>query len=578
MGDMPSQKGRSSGSGSYSRSHGRERRLEEEAAARAHVGRVLDGRWEVGGRIGSGGMASVHRGMDRRLERPVAVKILHPHIAESAEARERLAREARAIAQLKHESIIEVYDVDISQPDLTWLVTELVEGSTLRRFLERTGPMLPEVAVLAVREVARALRAAHERGIIHRDVKPDNILVGANGRPKLSDFGIAKVMAEAGMTATGNLVGSPSYMSPEQAEGLTVDARTDIFSLGVVLYRLVTGTLPFKGGTPLETIRKVAVTEYKDPSEVNPICVGAIPRIIRRCLARAPDQRPASMTEVVEALGQVVRDAELEGAEELLPKYFEDPSAVEAELRPKLAVRLEERGQALLQRGEEARGLDCLARAAALDERGTTDLVRQLSRARRGGRHRWALIAGLATTGFILLAGFGFWRSEAPLPAPVASVAEAPPPPAPPRNEAATTEAQPAREPPAAALGAAEPEPRRTALKAKAPAAKAAPWRQPRRRPRSSPPPRPAMTPAPEPAAPEAEPGVLHVGTSKWVDIWMDGERLGRAPERSRYTVTAGRHRLEARKPGSACAPFQRQIEIEPGRTTRIRVQLDCPD
>jgi serine/threonine protein kinase len=180
------------------------------------VGRLLGERWEVGQRIGLGGMASVHYGTDHRLGRAVAIKILHPHVAENPDSRARLAREARAIAQLKHENVIEVYDYSIDDPDCTWLVTELIEGASLRQILDRIEKPMPEVAAMIVAEVLRALRAAHSTGVVHRDVKPDNILVGKEGRPKLSDFGIAQVMNEQRMTITGNLVGSPSYMSPEQ--------------------------------------------------------------------------------------------------------------------------------------------------------------------------------------------------------------------------------------------------------------------------------------------------------------------------------------------------------------------------
>ncbi|MCA9553365.1 MAG: serine/threonine protein kinase [Myxococcales bacterium] len=275
------------------------------------MGRVLGERWQVHEKIGTGGMASVHLGVDLRLGRKVACKILHPHVAENPDARERLAREARAIAQLKHENVIEVYDYAIDDPECTWLVTELIEGCSLRQFLDRSAKPMPEVAVMITTEVVKALRAAHAVGVIHRDVKPDNILVGVEGRPKLSDFGIAKVLSESRMTTTGNLVGSPSYMSPEQSDGLHTDHRTDLFSIGIVLYRLVTGTLPFRGGTPIETIRRVSACEYVDPTELAPECAGAVAGIIRRALTRELNGRYQSAEEMLADLMKKLRREKL---------------------------------------------------------------------------------------------------------------------------------------------------------------------------------------------------------------------------------------------------------------------------
>ena len=373
-----------------------------------HIGRVLGARWLVGERIGTGGMATVHAGTDLRLDRPVACKILHAHVAESPEARERLAREARAIAQLEHENVIRVYDYASDDPECTWLVTELVEGGSLRQILDRHDRPLPEVGVMVVTEVARALRAAHAVGVIHRDVKPDNILVGKEGRPKLSDFGIAKVLNESRMTLTGNLVGSPSYMSPEQADGLHTDHRTDLFSAGILLYRMVTGTLPFRGTTPIETIRRVSRGEYQDPVELAPECAGPIAGIIRRALSVSLDDRYQSADELLRDLGRVLQDAGLSATWEELPRFFADPAPYQAGLAPRLARTYEARGKALLEEGDEGRAVDCFNRALSLGtgDHHTLDLVRALSKRRGGGRVRrliWA--SGLAAGAVLVIAG-----------------------------------------------------------------------------------------------------------------------------------------------------------------------------
>jgi serine/threonine-protein kinase len=544
------------------------------------VGRVLADRWEVGARIGVGGMASVHTGHDRRLERAVAIKILHHHVAESSDARERLAREARAIAQLKHENVIEVYDYSIDDPDCTWLVTELIDGYSLRQFLDRNEPPPPEVATMIVTEVVRALKAAHAVGVVHRDVKPDNILIGrVEGRPKLSDFGIAKVVSESPMTITGNLVGSPSYMSPEQADGQHTDHRTDLYSAGIVLYRLVTGTLPFRGLTPMDTIRKVSVGQYTDPVELQPGCPGSIAAIIRRALTQKIEERYQSAEEMLSDLGRVLTDAGLTATWEELPKYFQNPQGYWDLLKPRLARELEARGKALLDAGQEGRAVDCFNRAISLGEgsQNTFDLVRELSKRRSSGRVRrfvWATAlaaGGLASITGVLLVTDLF--SSSPPPPPVLASE-------PPRLEvqkaALSQPPPPELETPMPAAPAVEVE--EESMPELAPKRKKAPAKKKRK---AAPPPEPMPEPEVEPKAeaPEEKPlyGTLQVGSDKWVDVYVDGERVGRAPDRTQYPLPPGEHRLRAEKPNSNCLPFERTFTISPGETTRVRLKVVCP-
>ncbi len=550
-----------------------------------HVGRVLGDRWEVGARIGVGGMASVHAAHDRRLERPVAIKILHHHVAESADARERLAREARAIAQLKHENVIEVYDYSIDDPDCTWLVTELIEGYSLRQFLDRSETPPPEVAVMIVAEVVRALKAAHAVGVVHRDVKPDNILIGrCEGRPKLSDFGIAKVVSESPMTITGNLVGSPSYMSPEQADGQHTDHRTDLYSTGTLLYRLVTGTLPFRGLTPMDTIRKVSTGQYIDPMELLPGCPSTIAAIIRKALTPKIDERYQSAEEMLADLGQVLQDAGLSATWDELPKFFAQPAAYWDLLKPRLARDLEARGKALLEAGQESRAVDCFNRAIALGDgsQNTFDLVRQLSKRRNAGRVRrfvWATAlaaGGIAMITAVLLVT-DLLSSSPSNPPPPAMASE--PPPAPPievERAKLAPDVQPVLEDPMPEA------PEAKAIDAKASRTEKAESprrRMPRRAKKRSAPP-----PAPEPVEkdpPKDQPktlyGTLQVGSDKWVDVYVDGNRVGRAPDRTQYPLTPGEHRLRAEKPNSNCLPFERAFTISAGETTRVRLKVVCP-
>lgn len=549
-----------------------------EKSAPSFEGRLLGGRWEVGRRIGAGGMATVHAGQDQRLGRPVACKILHPHIADSPEARERLAREARAIAQLKHENVIEVYDYAADDPECTWLITELIEGGTLRQFFERHSRPMPEIAVMIVTEVLRALGAAHAVGVIHRDVKPDNVLVGKDGRPKLSDFGIAKVLNEAKMTMTGNLVGSPSYMSPEQADGLHTDHRTDLYSAGILLYRLVTGTLPFRGSTPLETIRLVSRGDYTDPVELAPESSGAVAGIIRRALTLEIDERYQTAEEMLADLAIVLQDTGLSATWEELPKYFKDPTNYEAELRPKLAKELEVRGKALLDAGEEGRAVDCFNRALALGEgsQRTADVVQQLSRRRKRGKlRRIVWTGGVAVGAAAIIAAAVVLVDLGSGPPPSPAVAAEPEPIEPkktPPSEPAEAEPAPAEK--LAAVKAPEPEPElEPAPKTVEPEPEPEPARKrPTRRPS-----KPAKKKPVVEKAPAAKYGTLHVGSRVWgVDVIVDGKKLGTLPKKNTYPLPPGTYRVRAVKPDSDCLPFERTVTIRPGEKTKLKLNVIC--
>lgn len=562
-----------------------------------HVGRVLGDRWQVGDRIGMGGMASVHRGVDLRLGRPVAIKILHPHVAENVEARTRLAREARAIAQLKHENVIEVYDYSSDDPDCTWLVTELVEGVTLRGLLDKRGKVMPEIAAIITAEVLRALRVAHSVGVIHRDVKPDNVLVGRDGRPKLSDFGIAQIVDEQRMTVTGNLVGSPSYMSPEQAEGRRTDHRTDLFSAGIMLYRMVCGQLPFAGANAIETLRKVAAVIYLDPMEVEPSCPGSVAAVIRRALAPAIEARYQSADEMLADLSAVGQEAGFATPVEELQRYFEDPEAFEVAVGPQVARALFSRGKTLLQKGEEARALDCFTRARALgvsDEQ-SLDLVRVLSERRDRSRSRRvvlsaslaAVLVGIIGGGLFASGSWGFLDGAAetpPAPAPVvdaakvaAPIAEVPAPaapaPAPAKIEESpvVVDAVPAAAPAAKVeapaddrtSSSAKKKRRENTVKKEEPKAEVA----------APPAPPPPVVEAPKPAEPER--GTLRLGLKGWADIYVNGVKLGRAPDQNNFTLPAGTYQLRAVNP--MCEPLEREITIVAGETTRERLSIECP-
>ncbi|MBM4363559.1 MAG: serine/threonine protein kinase, partial [Deltaproteobacteria bacterium] len=216
-------------------------------------------KYELLERIGTGGMAMVYRARDRRLGREVAVKLIHPHLRESAEVAARFVSEARAVARLRHPNVVEVFDVSDADEPERYLVVELVRGVTLRTLLSKHRALPPELGAAIGLELVAALEHAHAEGIVHRDVKPENVLIdlagarsgpapteprGRRPRVKLTDFGIAKLLDAQGVTSTGQVLGSPAHMAPEQIEGGDVGPRADVFALGVLLYECMVGGLP----------------------------------------------------------------------------------------------------------------------------------------------------------------------------------------------------------------------------------------------------------------------------------------------------------------------------------------------
>jgi len=253
-------------------------------------------RYEIVKELGRGGQAAVYAARDTELGRPVALKVLLPG-SRSAEAAERLAREAKAAAKLEHPGIVSVYDVGEFR-GRQYLAMELVEGRTLSEAVPPDGMDPPEAArILAA--VADAVHCAHEQGIVHRDVKPSNILLGPDGTPKLTDFGFAlDEEAQARLTHTGELTGTPSYMSPEQAQGADLDARSDVYSLGAVFYEMLTGRPPFTAETALALLDKIVNEPPERPSRLNSDVPVEAETICLKCLAKEPRRRYASAAEL----------------------------------------------------------------------------------------------------------------------------------------------------------------------------------------------------------------------------------------------------------------------------------------
>jgi serine/threonine-protein kinase len=263
--------------------------------------KVLNSRYELEQKIGEGGMARVYRGRDLRLNRRVAVKVLHSHYASDANFLSRFHHEAQAAANLHHPNIVDVFDVGQDR-DIHYIVMEYVSGSDLKSEILKQGPLPIDRAIAIGVAVAEGLEAAHRVGMVHRDIKPQNIILGEDGQVKITDFGIAKSALSTAMTETGITFGTADYISPEQAKGLAATPRSDIYSLGITLYEALTGRLPFVGDNSIA----VALQHVgEDPAPLrmyNPRIPPQIEAIVLRALAKDPDQRPASARDLARLL------------------------------------------------------------------------------------------------------------------------------------------------------------------------------------------------------------------------------------------------------------------------------------
>src|SRR5271165_1775112 len=258
------------------------------------LGTLIGGRYRLEAQIGRGGMSSVYRAFDIVLERPVAIKLMHREIAADSDQLERFRREARSVAQLNHPHVVTVIDAgeepstDEEPPGegTPYIVLEYVEGDTLKDMIRREGPLeIPQAIAYAI-EIARALGAAHEHQIVHRDVKPHNILVSAEGGAKITDFGIARTLSEEGLTMAGRVLGTTDYVSPEQALGEPVTGQSDLYSLGVVLYEMLSGDVPFHGESPVAVAMKHVREEVPDVQTLRPEVSAATASVLDRALAK----------------------------------------------------------------------------------------------------------------------------------------------------------------------------------------------------------------------------------------------------------------------------------------------------
>ncbi len=282
------------------------------------LGTVIGGRYRLDAEIGRGGMSTVYRAFDTVLERPVAIKLMHREIAADSDQLERFRREARSVAQLNHPHVVTVIDAG-EEPssdgdgagaedarETPYIVLEYVDGETLKDVIRREGPLdIPQAIAYAI-EIARALGAAHERQIVHRDVKPHNVLISQEGGAKITDFGIARTLSEEGLTMAGRVLGTTDYVSPEQALGQAVTGQSDVYSLGVVLFEMLTGEVPFRGSSPVAVAMKHVREDVPDVQRLRPGVSAATAAVVERAVSKDLTRRYPDAASMVADLEEVL--------------------------------------------------------------------------------------------------------------------------------------------------------------------------------------------------------------------------------------------------------------------------------
>ncbi|WP_341466976.1 Stk1 family PASTA domain-containing Ser/Thr kinase [Desulfofundulus salinus] len=270
----------------------------------------MGNRYEILEQLGGGGMAIVYKGRDTFLNRLVTIKVLRPEFSSDKDFTRRFRREAQAVASLSHPNIVSIYDVG-QEDDIQYLVMEYVDGEDLKTVIRREGAMPPEKAVQIAFQILEALEHAHENNIVHRDIKPHNILITKSGRAKLTDFGIAREATAATITQTDTIVGSVHYLSPEQARGELAGPQSDLYSLGVVLYEMLTGSVPFAGDSPIAVAIKHIQEEPEPPSRRNPAVSPGLEQVVLRAMQKNPQSRFASARDMARHLEDLfARDGE----------------------------------------------------------------------------------------------------------------------------------------------------------------------------------------------------------------------------------------------------------------------------
>ena len=549
------------------------------------IGTVLD-KYEILQKVGEGGMATVYRGRHTTLGRDVAIKVLHPHLSAAERNRQRFAREARAIEHLDHDNILKIFDYSGNLTDDCYIVTEFVDGVTLQRMVSERGRVPSEVAAIIGLRLAEALSYAHELGIIHRDLKPENVMLRRDGAVKLMDFGIARFLDEMNLTVTGALVGSPAYMSPEQAMERVLDPRSDLFSMGTLLFHLVTGQLPFSGSNPSIILRNIIEGNRPEVLELAPDISGDLADLIEALLQTDLLDRPSAATEVEDRLRAALDNIQLDWRHPSwsVQAWLADPKGYEERLDTHLRTILLIEGRLRLEQRDHLGALRLFNRLLSIDEDNdeVLTLVQSMHVAPPGASRRrtWVGGASLALVLVVSLATLALWPADptdpaGTEPATTGTSTEGPPP-----SPATSTAARPATSTTSpeqgvpAAIAAVAPEPS-TATTAKGSKVRAPIPPGPTEE-RAQPPPAPDEDDAGSAAEEPDPPGLLTVVVpGSWAQIYIDDALVGKTGVVTAIPVTPGTHDLRLENPSAL--PHSQAFTVASGEELTLDVPLQRP-
>ncbi len=527
------------------------------------IGHTL-GTYEIQEEIGQGGMATVYRAYDSKLKRKVAVKILHGHLTRQKEAVERFQREAHTVAKLRHPNIIEIYDYSGEDSATHYIVTELVNGLDLADFLDRYEEIPCELVACIALELLSALDHAHRQGIVHRDLKPENLMIDRSGRMKLMDFGIARVLEGATLTMTGTILGSPAFMSPEHILGQDVDHRSDLFSLGSMLYLMATGEFPFDGPNTHVILKKVVERDCPPIQQVNPAISNEFARVVERLMETDLDRRYQTAEEVQKDLEALLLGMAIEQPAEEVRGLFRDPDDFPGRFRARMAARVEEKAREAWKK-KPALSMQLYTRLSALAPN-HPEAEERIARLLRRSRNRKTLAVGASAAAFLAGLALFAWvwtighppeplnkpvRTETVVSSePLASYPEK-------ENEENPKLPEPKKE--------EKHEPRTKKVEARVPVHTLAELEK--------------MKLSENDKTREPPPGdfqgFLKVVTSPWADIYIDGEKVGNSlvDALKRFPVPAGRHTVRLVNPG--CVTHTEEIVVEkPDQQLMVRKRL----
>ena len=359
--------------------------------------------------VGQGGMASVYRAVDEDLDREVAIKILHPHLQTKRDARKRFRREAKSVARLAHRNILTIYDYSGEDARVSFIVTPFISGPQLKQLADKCGPFPHEIVASMAKQVCDGLMVAHESGIVHRDVKPENILIDEDGLLKIADFGIALIADTQEMTATGQILGSPYYMSPEHVLGKGLDARADVFSFGSLLFWMVTGRQAFEGPNPHAVLKRIVEGDVEPLERLAPAAGQAMARIALACHVKERDERPSTLEPISEMLDRYLAMSGVEDPVGEVRMYLDEPDAYRETTRPRTVKALMREGDARRKEGQTSAAMDAYNRVLALEPDHATALRRVQDVASARSRRRLATRVGVLVLASALLVAMIFW-------------------------------------------------------------------------------------------------------------------------------------------------------------------------